>query len=99
MSRKIKRWFVKRMRASETLVTREQPAKVEGEPNSQTTSSPSMLLCRQSRGALIAANRMADRLLGDLVVCEANISGTVCGRLVDEHLPARLRRRYDAWLP
>jgi hypothetical protein len=75
--------------------------RVVDEPDDKTISDAldraALQIARRRRGALMfAANLVFDRIVDDLVVSDADRERLGVDRFVDEHLPSRLRHRYDA---
>ncbi len=73
---------------------------VEDEPDDETISmaiDPEALqAARRRRGGLMfAANLVFDHILDDLVMSDADRERLGAERFADEHLPSRLRHRYD----
>jgi len=64
---------------------------------SQVLDPAVLEVARRRRGALMfAATLVFDHILDDLVVSEADREPLGLPRFVDEHLPSRLRHRYDS---
>jgi hypothetical protein len=74
---------------------------LEDEPDDAAISAAlepeALTAARRRRGALMfAAHLVFDHILDDLVVSDADRERLALPRYVDEHLPQRMRRHYDA---